>query len=368
MEQMLSSLNNGTDEIHSLSDVYLRYVKPFYMFLSKTLIPPEINESFQNEFNYQIPPKQAYIFMQISIIIIAKRLTDLERACCKSIIEYRKHLENIYKDLDLAEMSKSLNLINKDLKLNSSRKLDVPALPSEVLQIYTTYFKNIIKNSAGFMSGLKYLNDINKNMRKLLNSFNYTSLRLEQKIEIFEVPEELQEFIPFIGFQSDDQNIIKMILDENRNPCRKASGNFDKPSFKKIRYEDNFNQQEEELINNNIHGPSESNNQNLNNPFSAYNIHTASNIETLSSNLLKSSKIRPAKNKRKSKKPFKNDIISPINRQCFSEIDKIIENMTKIGQETIDYDDNYIDGDEIENSIQPMLEDILTNLIKRLTI
>jgi len=217
LEEVLNLMGNGFQENSGIADLYLNFVKPMFEYLAKSLLP---NENFA----INLPPKQVFVLMQISTIMILKHLNNIEKTCCDQALEFRKELQKFYNQLDIVELNKCMVGISNDLKLNSTIKITNPQIPSQMLDIYTTYFKKMLESKT-FLNSLDYLNSIDQNIKKITNSVSFSSMRLDLKVPNFDIPMEIQDDIPFVdlGVQFDGTDFIKYLIDNNPTQCRKAS-------------------------------------------------------------------------------------------------------------------------------------------------
>jgi hypothetical protein len=217
LEDVLTSIGNGLQEHLGIADLYLNFVKPMFEYLSNSLLPKE-------NMSNNLPPKQVYVLMQISIIMILKHLNNIEKTCCDQSLEFRKELQKFYDNLDITLLNKCVVAISNDLRLNSTIKITNVQIPSQMLGIYTTFFKSMLENKV-FVDSLGYLNSIDQNIKKITNSVSFGSMRLDLKVPNFEIPAEVQDEIPFVdlGVQFDGGDFIKYLIDNNSTQCRKAS-------------------------------------------------------------------------------------------------------------------------------------------------
>jgi len=156
LENILNSLLSNTVESYGLDDLYLKFIKPLFDYLTKMLLPT----------HEYVEPNQAFVLMKITLVIIVKHLNTIEKSCCNEILEFRKRLQNYYKEMECDELDKCILTINPKIKLNSVLKSVGPQLPMQLLKLYTSFFKNML-DSGSFVNGLQYMNKLDKSLKRV---------------------------------------------------------------------------------------------------------------------------------------------------------------------------------------------------------
>jgi hypothetical protein len=344
LEENINAISSGSTELLSISDLFSKFLKPYYEFLKKTLLP---KDKFID--NNQIPPKEAFVLMQISIVLIVQHLSNIEKASCITSQEYRKKLENFYKELDLNDLNKSILIINKNIRLNITFQLNTADVPSQVLEAYSAYFKKILQNP-GLINGLEYLNSIIQKIKNIVNSTNYTLLRLETSIPwMNDIPNDVLDLVPFVDLNSEN-DVLKAILKNNvEKECEKELSRMGSSS-KKRRY-------------------SSSREENLQLKKGGFTEDGLKLKETLRSNYMmrcskndnSSKELKNIESETKRLKMAEGEVLTHLDRNCFANVNVILDNITNKTLSKLMNENNDINS-KGDDSIQSMFEKLLTNL------